>query len=194
MRHAAALDLSAQQLPADCITQLAQHMPRLKSLKLDACKLSADQLCSLANFADANRTAGADGVGLSQLSLAGIQLSRPSALPAREGTSRKDRLHAELLAQQAVRDAIDLRAAPGAADVGTSVRGVDTLEVLLDAIAANALTHLNLCRTVQVRGPWSCLCWRAGEALSVWPFQHCARPAGQQQQRHSQPRLQPASQ
>lgn len=137
MQHAAELDLSGQQLPPGCLRQLAQHMTRLRSLKLEASTLpTAAELCNLAVFAAQAAGGGGAGGGLSQLSLAGLQIkTSPAAGDVRMGQSPA----AAALAAAAAR----LAGSSSSSSVG--------VREMLIAIAANPLTHLDLCRTAKVR-------------------------------------------
>ena len=140
MQHAAELDLSGQQLPPGCLRQLAQQMTRLRSLKLEASSLpTAAELYNLAAFAAQAAGSGgaAGGGGVSQLSLAGVQIKTSSAAGnVRMGQSPA----AAALAAAAAR-------LSGSSSSSSSV-GVPEM---LSAIATNPLTHLDLCRTAKVR-------------------------------------------
>lgn len=134
MQHTAELDLSAQALPADSITLLAQYLTRLRSLKLDACKLSAASLCSLSAFAAAAATpvaaaaasaAGEDGdsdggaaaaaAGLRYLSISGVKVVKPAQARGAAAGRKSEGPTSE----------------PSVAD-------------FLDAVAANPLAHLGM--------------------------------------------------
>jgi hypothetical protein len=153
MQHAAELDLSGQRLPPGCLQQLAQHMTRLRCLKLEASTFpAAAELCDLAAFA-AQAAGGASGAGavggLSQLSLAGVQVStNPAAGSVRPGQSPA----AAALAAAAAR-------LSGNSNNSGSSNSVGVREVL-SAIATNPLTHLDLSRTAKVRAYWRVMGFR----------------------------------
>lgn len=129
--HTAELDLSGQRLPADCIAQLAQHFTRLSSLRLDGCTLLESALCDLDLFPTAS----------------------PAATDA-TAIGRDSGLHRLSLA--GVRTCTELQES----SAESTEHGPAELTDILDAIATNPLTHLDLCswgNMVSARKAW---CWR----------------------------------
>jgi len=130
--HTVDLDLSGQCLPADCIAQLAQHLTRLGSLKLERCTLLESALCDLVLFqaaaaaaAAADATAVGRDSGLHRLSLAGVQTCTE----------------------------------PQGSLAASAEHGPTRLTDILDAIAANPLTHLNLDSWCTMVSASNCWCW-----------------------------------
>lgn len=150
------LDLSGQTLVyEDYLQQLAQGLTCLRSLKLDACKLTQDSLCQLTAFDTAGRT------GLTHLSLAGttyghMARARPSAhLQTPSARSRQ--------AAAAPNTAAAPNAA-AAADTGAEVsqNGPSvTVDNMLGAIAANPLASLDISTAVAL------VSWRQGSAHAI---------------------------
>lgn len=137
MQHAAALDLSGQELPPGCISLLAQHMTRLRSLKLDACSLTKSDLALLAAFSGPAAGA-AERAGLSRLSLAAVQVTPPAQPAGQRGISAPAKAPAAAAASMAPDAAADEWVAAGA------TKGVREAGQVLDAIVANPLTHLDI--------------------------------------------------
>jgi hypothetical protein len=147
MQHAGELDLSGQQLPTGCISQLAQHMTRLRSLNLDACRLAKSDLVLLTAFP---AQSVAEGAGLSHLSLASVQVqaSKISTHPAQAAGKRGSTATATAaaLAEGAAAAATGVASDSDSAEEWppAGAKGLREAGQVLDAIAANPLTHLEI--------------------------------------------------
>ena len=149
MQHAGELDLSGQLLPAGCISQLAQHMTRLRSLNLDACRLTKPDLVLLTAFP---AQTGAEGAGLSRLSLASVQVQASTLSTAPAQAAGKRGSTATATAAALAEGAAAAAAAAAVASDSDSAeewppagaKGLREAGQVLDAIAANPLTHLEI--------------------------------------------------
>jgi hypothetical protein len=158
--HAAVLDLSGQQLPPGSIMQHINALTRLRSLRLDACTLSTDDLVrGLRAFAHRTASAKSDQGVLTHVSLSAVQLRAQHSSHTRSSPTAAPGAAADASSvAAALAESEEGAAAGSSADwAGNGWQLQASVEsCILHALACNPLTKLELQGSVKVGriGSW----------------------------------------